>query len=142
MAEPFAVRRRPPGAIAQVQDSHRTAPTITGPNGTLDSVATERFQLDLSHSTICCAVAALFRPALGDPALDASRSWQATLSRAGCRRRRATFLAMRVVLVVDDDEDLLPILSEALTMEGWRALGVRSASSALRVALSSALTSC
>ena len=43
---------------------------------------------------------------------------------------------MRVVLVVDDDRDLLPILSEALTMEGWRALTARSASSALRTARS------
>lgn len=43
---------------------------------------------------------------------------------------------MRVVLVVEDDQDLLEILSEALAVEGWRALRARSTSSALRTALS------
>jgi CheY-like chemotaxis protein len=48
----------------------------------------------------------------------------------------ATFVAMRVVLVVEDDADLLLVLSEALTVEGWTVLRARSASSALRRALS------
>jgi CheY-like chemotaxis protein len=43
---------------------------------------------------------------------------------------------MAVVLVVDDDKDLLPILSDALTTEGWRVLAAPSASAALRTARS------
>jgi CheY-like chemotaxis protein len=43
---------------------------------------------------------------------------------------------MRVVLVVDDDKDLLAVLSEALAMEGWTVLAAPSASSALKTALS------
>ncbi len=43
---------------------------------------------------------------------------------------------MAVVLLVDDDRDLLPILRDALTLEGWRVLAVRSASAALRTGLS------
>ena len=41
---------------------------------------------------------------------------------------------MAVVLVVDDDKDLLPILTDALTAEGWRVLAAPSASAALRTA--------
>jgi CheY-like chemotaxis protein len=43
---------------------------------------------------------------------------------------------MAVVLVVDDDKDLLPILGEALTAEGWRVIAAPSASAALRTARS------
>jgi CheY-like chemotaxis protein len=43
---------------------------------------------------------------------------------------------MAVVLVVDDDKDLLPILSDALTTEGWRVVVAPSASAALRTARS------
>jgi CheY-like chemotaxis protein len=43
---------------------------------------------------------------------------------------------MAVVLVVDDDKDLLPILGDALTAEGWRVLAAPSASAALRTARS------
>jgi CheY-like chemotaxis protein len=43
---------------------------------------------------------------------------------------------MAVVLVVDDDKDLLPILSDALTTEGWRVLAASSAAAALRTARS------
>jgi CheY-like chemotaxis protein len=41
-----------------------------------------------------------------------------------------------VVLVVEDDKDLLSILSEALITEGWKVLAVASAPAALRTARS------
>jgi hypothetical protein len=44
---------------------------------------------------------------------------------------------MPTVLVADDDLDLLPILSEALTEEGWTVLSAASGVSALAVARSS-----
>jgi CheY-like chemotaxis protein len=44
---------------------------------------------------------------------------------------------MPTVLIADDDLDLLPILSEALTEEGWTVLSAASGVSALAVARSS-----
>jgi DNA-binding response OmpR family regulator len=43
---------------------------------------------------------------------------------------------MGVVLIVEDDPDLLPIVSEALAEEGWTVLGAPSAKSALEMARS------
>jgi CheY-like chemotaxis protein len=43
---------------------------------------------------------------------------------------------MGVVLVVDDDLDFLPILSDTLTDEGWKVLVAGSAKAALRLARS------
>ena len=43
---------------------------------------------------------------------------------------------MPIVLVVEDDSDLLPILTEALAAEGWMVLCAASAAGALQIARS------